>query len=113
MDPRAVAEQAVAEAMNRVLAAEREAAAAIEAQVRDSERLLEAAREQRRRILETARHRAARVHAAAATLRDRELGRLDQEAQDPSLEAPGQPSAVSAAVQRLAAALTTNDAGVA
>lgn len=107
---RAVAEQAVAEAMNRVLEAEREAAGAIEAQARACEQLLEAARERRRRILERARGRAARVHAAATLLRDREIERLERQAREPERYVDARHGAVADAVRRLAIQLTSSDA---
>jgi vacuolar-type H+-ATPase subunit H len=56
---------AVADAMNRVLAAEGEAAAAIGTAQRQAEAIIEAARARRRQILDTARRRASRLHARA------------------------------------------------
>jgi hypothetical protein len=56
---------AVADAINRVLAAESEAAAAIVAAQREADALIEAARARRRQILETTRRRASRLHERA------------------------------------------------
>jgi cell division septum initiation protein DivIVA len=66
----------VAQAIDRVLAAEREAAGTIEAAQRDAEALIEDARTERRRLLERARQRAARLHAAAQTRLEQSLARL-------------------------------------
>jgi vacuolar-type H+-ATPase subunit H len=68
----------VAQAIDRVLAAEREAAGAIEAAQREAEALIEDARAERRRLLERARQRAARVHAAAQTRLEQSMARLDE-----------------------------------
>lgn len=51
--------------MNRVLAAESEAAAAIAATQREADAQIEAARARRRQILETTRRRASHLHARA------------------------------------------------
>ena len=56
-------DSAIADAMNRVLAAEHEAADAIASAQRDAETLIEAARARRRQILDTARRRASLLHA--------------------------------------------------
>ena len=58
-------ETTIARAINRVLAAEREAADAIAAAQREAEAVIEAARTERRRLLERARSRATRIHGAA------------------------------------------------
>jgi hypothetical protein len=68
---------AVARAINRVLAAERDAAEVIATAQRDAEAAIEAARAERRRLLERARARAARLHAAAQARTERELLALD------------------------------------
>lgn len=58
-------DSAVADAMNRVLAAEREAADAIASGQRDAEATIEAARARRRQILDTARRRSSALHVRA------------------------------------------------
>jgi len=68
---------AVARAINRVLAAEPDAAGVIAAAQREAEAAIEAARAERRRLLERARVRAARLHAAAQARTERELRELD------------------------------------
>jgi hypothetical protein len=62
---RRTSDAAVADAMNRVLAAESEAAAAIATAQSEAEALIEAARSRRRQILDTARRRTSRLHARA------------------------------------------------
>jgi cell division septum initiation protein DivIVA len=71
-------ETSVARAINRVLAAEREAADAIAAAQREAEAVIEAARSERRRLLERARTRAARIHGAAQARLERSLERLER-----------------------------------
>lgn len=68
---------AVARAIDRVLAAEHEAAAAVSAAEREAEARLAAARDQRHRILEAARRRAMRLHAAAQARLARDLAALE------------------------------------
>lgn len=68
---------AVAAAINRVLAAEREATGAIETARREAEAVMERARDERRLLLERARVRATRVHAAAQSRLARRLAELD------------------------------------
>jgi regulator of protease activity HflC (stomatin/prohibitin superfamily) len=55
-------DSAVADAMNRVLAAEHEASDAIASAQGEAEGLIEAARARRRQILDTARRRASLLH---------------------------------------------------
>ena len=56
-------DSAIADAMNRVLAAEHEASDAIASAQREAEGLIEAARARRRQILDTARRRASLLHS--------------------------------------------------
>ena len=56
-------DSAIADAMNRVLAAEHEATEAIASAQREAEALIEAARARRRQILDAARRRASLLHA--------------------------------------------------
>lgn len=70
----------VADAMNRVLAAEHEAATAIAAAQREAEATIEAARARRRQILEAARRRASALHARAQARLQQALRDLEQDA---------------------------------
>ena len=58
-------DSAIADAINRVLAAEHEATDAIASAQREAEALIDAARARRRQILETARRRASLLHSRA------------------------------------------------
>jgi hypothetical protein len=60
-------DSAIADAMNRVLAAEHEASGAIASAQREAEGLIDAARARRRQILDTARRRASLLHARSQT----------------------------------------------
>lgn len=102
-------ELAVADAINRVLAAESEAAAAIAAAAREAETVIEAARERRRRILETARRRASLLHAHAQERLRRALEELDnlEPARETDLETLRAMS--RAAVENLSLRLTSDD----
>lgn len=102
-------DKGVAEAMNRVLAAEREAAEAIAAAQRSAESVIEAARVNRRRILDSARRRATRMHVRAQARLDQVLqdlahGRGGTETDQESLR-----SLAGEALQRLANRLTSVD----
>jgi vacuolar-type H+-ATPase subunit H len=101
----------VAAAINRVLAAEREAAGAIEAARLEAEALIEAARAERRRLLERARQRAARLHAAAQSRLERSLARLDRNATAPEADFATLHEFTQQAVARLASRLTAGDHG--
>ena len=101
----------VAEAIDRVLAAESEAATAIAAAQRQAEAAIEAARDSRRRILETARRRASRLHARAQQRLRQAIEELDvlQPAQATDLESLR--SLARAAVESLVLRLTSDDHG--
>jgi cell division septum initiation protein DivIVA len=99
----------VARAINRVLAAEREAAGAIETAGREAEALIEAARAERRRLLERARLRAARLHAAAQSRLERSLARLDVGAKAPGTDFATLQELTHKAVAKLARRLTAAD----
>lgn len=73
-------EMSVADAIDRVLEVEREAAAAIRGAEAEAESMLRAARETRRRILDRARDRATRLHVRAQARLADKLARLDAEA---------------------------------
>jgi vacuolar-type H+-ATPase subunit H len=99
----------VADAMNRVLEVEREAAVAITAAEADAESQLRAARELRRKILDRARDRASRVHVRAQARLAERLSELDAEAQ--AADAQHQPleSIAQRAIDRLAWRLASGD----
>jgi cell division septum initiation protein DivIVA len=97
---------AVARAINRVLAAERDAAGVIAAAQRDAEAAIEAARAERRRLLERARARAARLHAAAQARTERELRELDLGASTSRLDLDTLDRLTHQAVAHLARRLT-------
>lgn len=99
---------AIARAINRVLAAERDAADAIAAAQRDAEAVIEAARTERRRLLERARLRATRLHAAAQQRLQRELDALEDEAAAPRLDLETLSDLTQQAVARLARRLTAD-----
>lgn len=100
---------AVADAMNRVLAAEREAADAIESGQRAAEATIEAARARRRQILDTARRRSSALHVRAQSrlqqaLQDLELGDSAKLADPDRLR-----SLSHEAIERIARRLTSVD----
>lgn len=99
----------VAQAIDRVLAAEREAAGAIEAAQREAEALIESARAERRRLLERARQRAARVHAAAQARLEQSMARLDGGGASPAPDLPALDELTRQAVTRVARRLTAAD----
>ena len=102
---------AIARAIERVLAAERDAADAIAAAQREAEALIEAARGERRRLLERSRARAARLHAAAQQRLARSLERLEHGSGSNTLDLETLDSLARQAVTRLARRLTANDHG--
>lgn len=100
-------ETAIARAINRVLAAEREAADAIAAAQREAEAVIEAARTERRRLLERARTRAARIHAAAQVRLESSLERLERGASAPGVDLGMLEQLTQQAVASLARRLTS------
>lgn len=109
MERRTQQEVAVADAINRVLAAESEAATVIAAAEREAESVIEAARERRRAVLETARSRSSRLHVRAQERLQKALAEL--EVGEPPLESDlGTLRALSrTAVDTLATRLTSDD----
>ena len=99
----------IARAINRVLAAERDAADAIAEARREAEAVIDAARAERRRLLERARARAVRVHAAAQVRLERSLDRLEHGAAAPGLDLATLNELTEQAVGRLARRLTARD----
>jgi vacuolar-type H+-ATPase subunit H len=102
-------EVAVAEAINRVLEAESEAAEVIAAAEKNAEAVLEAARERRRQILETARRRASRLHARAQEQLRKGIEQLDRAEPAQETDLKKLRAISSAAVARLATRLTSDD----
>jgi len=102
-------ETAIARAINRVLAAERDAADAIAAAQREAEVVIDAARAERRRLLERARTRAARLHSAAQLRLERSLDRLEHGAAAPGVDLGTLDKLTHQAVARLARRLTSSD----
>ena len=102
-------ETAIARAINRVLAAERDAADAIAAAQREAEVVIDAARAERRRLLERARVRSARLHGAAQQRLVRSLDRLEHGAGASALDIDTLDTLTRRAVARLAQRLTAAD----
>ncbi len=102
-------EVGVAEAINRVLEAESEAAAIIAAAERDAEAVLEAVRGRRRQILETARRRASRLHVRAQQQLRQDMEQLDRAEPAQETDLAELRALSSAAVARLATRLTSDD----
>ena len=100
---------AIARAIERVLAAERDAADAIAAAQREAEAVIEAARAERRRLLERARVRSARLHAAAQQRLARSLDRLEHGGGARPLDLDTLGALTRRAVTRLAQRLTAAD----
>ena len=100
----------VADAINRVLDAERETSAAIVAAQAAAQTAIEAAREQRRRILETARRRVVDMHERAQVGLAARLERLDATASTEDSDVSSLADVAATALHRIAARLTTGDA---
>jgi regulator of protease activity HflC (stomatin/prohibitin superfamily) len=95
----------VAEAMNRVLAAERAALAEVDACRADAGKALEAARHEARAILERAERVAREIHARTERLAATRARQMAESAQDKRGDRePGE--LLEAAVERLAARMT-------
>jgi vacuolar-type H+-ATPase subunit H len=99
----------VADAMNRVLEVEREAAVAIAAAEADAESQLRAARERRRKILDRARDRASRVHVRAQSRLAERLSQLDAQAQTAGALHEPLESIAQRAIDRLACRLASSN----
>jgi vacuolar-type H+-ATPase subunit H len=99
----------VADAIDRVLEVEQEAADAIRAAEAEAEALLRTARETRRQILDRARDRATRLHVRAQARLADTLAQLDSQAR--SAEGAGAPLAALAerAIEQLALRLAADD----
>lgn len=98
----------VAEAMNRVLMAEREALAELEACRAETEKTLEGARREARSLLERAERVAREVHGRTAQVAATRAQRIvEATRQGDRVAAPG--DALAAAVHRLASRMTGGD----
>lgn len=106
---KAAPDKGIVDAMNRVLAAEREAAEAIAAAQRSAESVIEAARVRRRRILETARRRATRMHVQAQARLDGILQEMDQGQGGADADLESLRGLAGEALERLARRLTSID----
>ncbi len=104
---RRIPDAAVAEAMNRVLAAESEAAAAIASAEREAESLIEAARARRRQILDSARRRASLLHARSRDRLQSALRDLETRAAAPGPDSTELRPLAREALARLARRLTS------
>jgi vacuolar-type H+-ATPase subunit H len=100
---------AIAEAMNRVLAAEGEAAEAIASAQREAEALIESARARRRRILDTARRRASLLHARGQARLRQALQELEASASAPGTDLGTLRALSRQALENLARRLTSVD----
>ena len=104
-DTRATAPGDVATAMNRVLEAEREALAELEACRSEADRTLEAARREARAVLERAERIARDIHGRTERLAAARAKRLTEAAaQEDARPAAADP--LAAALERLAARMT-------
>lgn len=102
----------VREAMDRVLAAERDAQEQIESCRKETERILAEARDTARRIRETTQHRIRRIHEAAHRETAQRIWQMRHEAAAAKAaieDEPAQSSAVGSAAYRLALRLTSKD----
>jgi len=105
----ATSDTTVADAMNRVLDAERDAAAAIAAAEAEAETTLQAARELRRQLLERARVRASRLHVRARSRIEAALAELDAQSGS-GRDSTGSPDGLARqAIEALACRLTSDD----
>lgn len=102
-------DRTVADAIERVLAAEQTAAAALAAADESARVAVEAAREHRRRLLERARQRVSRLHAAAEQRLAARLQQLEAASVGETLDATQLQAAATAAIAALAERLTTDE----
>lgn len=100
---------AIAEAIDRVLAAESEAAAAIACSQQEADALIESARGRRHRILDTARRRASLLHARAQSRLQQALDELEGKAAAPGPDLGSLRDLSRQALANLARRLTSAD----
>ena len=102
----------VAQAMNRVLAAERDAQAAVKAARAEAEEIIAAARRQAREILDHRERLAQQVHGRTERVAAERAQRLFDDAVERAVASPAErESRLSEAVRRLAARLTREPHG--
>lgn len=106
--PASIRDRSIAEAMDQVLAAEHEAAAAIASAAADADVLQRAAREARRRILDRARRRATRLHEAMQQRLTISLAELERGRRAATMPAAALEGLAEAAAQRIAQLLTSD-----
>ncbi len=102
----------VREAMDRVLAAEREAQEQLETCRKEADRIISAAREKARGIQETTHGRISRIHAASSRATAARIRNMRRETARKSAAIdyePTQSEAVNHAARRLARRLTSRD----
>jgi hypothetical protein len=102
-------DSAIAEAMNRVLAAEHEASDAIASAQREAEGLIEAARARRRQILDTARRRASLLHARSQAQLRQAIEALEGGSDTPRAERGSLRELSRQALENLATRLISTD----
>jgi predicted RNase H-like HicB family nuclease len=102
-------DRTVADAIERVLAAEQTAAAALAAADEAARLAIEAARDRRRQLLEQARQRVLRLHAAAEQRLAARLQQLEADAVTDMPDAAQLRAVASAAIAALAERLTTEE----
>jgi hypothetical protein len=103
-------DRTVADAIERVLEAERAAAAAVELTAGAAKAAIDVARDQRRQILEVARRRVARLHEGAQPRLARRLAAIEATAASDTVDAAGLRAVADAALAAVAARLTGADA---
>ena len=102
-------DSAIADAMNRVLAAEHEATDAIASAQREAEGLIEAARARRRQILDTARRRASLLHARSQAQLQQAIEALEGGADTPGADRGRLRELSREALENLATRLISTD----
>ena len=107
-DERAATPGSVAAAMNRVLEAEREALAELEACRAQADRTLEAARREARAILDRAERMSRDIHGRTERLAAARALRISEAAAQEDAR-PGVADTLAAALERLAARMTGAD----
>ena len=98
----------VQEAINRALAAEREASAAVARAETEAEALLADARERARRLRQRAEQRATTLHETYGRLREKRIARelAATTAVEPTIDPRREKTRIAAAVERVAGLLT-------
>ena len=105
----ATPDKRITDAIDRVLDAEHDAAAAIVDAGKAAHATIESARATRRATLETARQRIVRMHERAQAQLARRLAALDADTGTAEPDAPGLAAVTAAAIERVVTLLTTDD----